>query len=85
MGRAAGPRGQLGKGLSLFLALISAMSVRGWGDARKSKILWISQKGKKKLAVPAAHEGTGTQGTGWAPLPSCPSAEPAWDDSLAAA
>lgn len=43
--------GQLGKGLSMFLTLISAMSVRGWGDAKKSKILGISQKRKEEAGV----------------------------------
>ena len=52
MGRAAGPPGAgAGKRLGTFLALIFVMSVRGWEDARNSKILQISQKGKKKAGV----------------------------------
>lgn len=54
-------------------ALIFVMSVRGWEDARKSKILWISQKGKKKAGVrlPAqarAGARSGQFGADWASL-----------------
>lgn len=45
------PDPQCGEGARHLLALISVVSVRGWKDARKSKILHISQKGKKKAGV----------------------------------
>lgn len=58
----------------MFLALISVMSVRAWEDARKSKILWISQKGKKKLVSDCSpRAGTGALGVrAGLPFPSCP-------------
>lgn len=73
-GKGSRTRQQLGKGLNIFLTLISVMSARGWEDARKSKIPQISQEGKKKLECDCSPGvGTGTLGHGLgSPSPPAP-------------